>query len=354
MWFASSRPDQVSYEDKRFGGVFTHFFVEAMERAPATGVGITLEDVWEYARAHTQSYTSAAARPQTPQKLVRNLTSTGPLFFSFPARRSATLAFEPAVSGRFLLRYDTGQFSEVVTKAKGEPLQVAVYPDSLLLERLDDGGRQQVSLAASETVWVRESAGWSSSHSVGARQVALSAKGSKLEGLVLTREESHFSGLVDLGYRLAVGPRFGTTPLHGLKAGFRVDRGIWLLRLGYAFGRESQSVPAWSYTLERHGGEVGFGAAASLGAFRLGPILSGRVSQATVAYSDGERRSRLGWAGALGLNVLWRPPQRSLPLYVTAEIGAQAEWARPAAPMSAPWALSLAPELSLGLAVELF
>jgi hypothetical protein len=188
---------------------------------------------------------------------------------------------------------------------------VAVYPDSLVLERLDGGGRQQVSLAASETVWVRESTGWSSSRSVGARQVALSAKGTRLEGLVLTREESRWSGLVDLGYRLAVGPRFGATPMHGLRAGVRVDRGMWLARLGYGYGRELHGLPAWGYTLERHGGELGFGAAASLGSLRLGPVLTGRVGQASVHYSDGERRSQTSWAGALGLSALWRPPGRT-------------------------------------------
>lgn len=355
MWFASSRPDQVSYEDERLGGVFTHFFVEAMERAPATGVGITLEDVWEYARAHTQSYTSAAARPQTPQKLVRNLTSTGPLFFSFPARRSATLAFEEAVAGRFLLRYDTGQFSEVVTKAAGAALQVPVYPDELVLERLDGGGRQRVRLAAAETVWVRASTDWSgAAHSLGAKHVALSAKGTRLDGLVLTHEESGWSGLVDLGYRLAVGPRFGSTPTHGLKAGLRVDRGLWLARLSYGYGREFQSLPAWSYTLERHGGELGLGAAWTLGSFRLGPILSGRVGEAMVGYGDGQERSSTSWGGALDLCVLWRPPQRVLPLYVTAEAGVQVEWARPVAPIDAERAATLAPEVSIGLALELF
>lgn len=32
MWFASSSPDELSYEDPELGGLFTHFFVEAFTR----------------------------------------------------------------------------------------------------------------------------------------------------------------------------------------------------------------------------------------------------------------------------------------------------------------------------------
>ncbi|HEY3451331.1 MAG TPA: caspase family protein [Myxococcales bacterium] len=352
MWFASSRPDQVSYEDSRLGGVFTHYFIEAMERAPSTGFGITLDDVWEYARAHTQSHTRNAARPQTPQKLVRNLTSTGPLYFSFPAQRRATLAFEAGVVGRFLVRYENGQLSELVAKSAGEPMRVAVYPADLVLERLDDGGRQSIHLLGDETVWIRPSEGWSTLSSVGLKQVALVAKGPRLDGLVLTHEESRWSGLVELGYRLSVGPRYGAIPTHAARAGFRVDRGIWQLRLGYGYGRETHAFEAWSYLVQRHALELGFGPAATFEAWRVGPVASASVGWTSFAYGDGAKRSQTAWAGSLAANVLWQPLH--LPLYVQAQAGAMGEWSRPAAPLDGRAVFSVAPEFALGLAVELF
>jgi hypothetical protein len=104
MWFTSSRPDQISYEDDEIGGVFTHYFLEGMEKGQKQGYGVTLESIWEYARSKTQQHTSTTGRPQTPQMMIRNLTSTGPLFFSFPSKRTAALIFDPRIAGRFLYR----------------------------------------------------------------------------------------------------------------------------------------------------------------------------------------------------------------------------------------------------------
>ena len=50
IWYVSSGSGQPSYEDDQLGGVFTHFFIEALEKAEQDGPGITLERIWQYVR----------------------------------------------------------------------------------------------------------------------------------------------------------------------------------------------------------------------------------------------------------------------------------------------------------------
>ena len=64
--------------------------------------------------------------------MIRNLTSSGPIFFSFPATRSAALIFDSDIAGRFLLRYESGQLTEIIEKRPGKPMRVPVYPADLL------------------------------------------------------------------------------------------------------------------------------------------------------------------------------------------------------------------------------
>ena len=52
----------------------------------------------------------------THLSMIRNLTSTGPLYFSFPTSRSATLIFDSPVEGSFLVRYESGQLTELIEK----------------------------------------------------------------------------------------------------------------------------------------------------------------------------------------------------------------------------------------------
>jgi len=353
MWFVSSRPDQVSYEDERLGGVFTHFFMEAMDHAPRTGFGITLEDLWEYARAGTQRYTSEATRPQTPQRLIRNLTSTGPLFFSFPARRSAVLELDAPVSGRFLVRYESGQLSELIVKEPGQSLRVAVYPAEAVIERVDDGGQQRVRLTESEAVRVSEATGWLPRAGLGSRRTALAAKGHRIEGLVLTREEPAASLLVDLGYQVSVGPRHSALPRHGAVAGLRLDRGLLEARLAYAFGQQKERSESWGYTLGRHGLELGAGPAFGFGSVRLGVTATAALAFARVTFEDGERKTSAAWGGSACFDALWRVTAEPVPVHLQLRAGVLAERSRPVVPADAGLGWSLAPVAWVGIAREL-
>ena len=84
MWFVSSPKDGDSYEDPDLkGGIFTHYFLEAMEKADTDGPGITLHRMWEYASAHTEAHTEEKGHPQEPE-LISELRTNTLLEFSFP------------------------------------------------------------------------------------------------------------------------------------------------------------------------------------------------------------------------------------------------------------------------------
>src|SRR6185503_17838489 len=73
MWFVSSAPTEASYEDTELGGVFTHYFIEALEHADSYGPGITVDGIWRYASTNTVRYTTSKDRKQTPQEVVTRL-----------------------------------------------------------------------------------------------------------------------------------------------------------------------------------------------------------------------------------------------------------------------------------------
>ena len=356
VWFTSSQPEEVSYEDDRLGGVFTHFFLEGMERAGAEGFGVTLEAIWEYARSRTQQYTSRVGRPQTPQKMIRNLTSTGPLYFSFPSPRSAYLVFEPGVSGRFLVRYDSGQLTELIEKQAGKMLRVPVYPAELVLERLDGSQpeRQHVALAAGDTVWVREKGGWQPTSSLGSGELALRAKGERLEGLVLTRSRPRWSGLLDLGYGAAFGPGYSAVAIHNVTAGLRLDRDWLWGQVAFSYGHRSEEFDAWGYDLDRADLALRIGPALDLWILRLGLAADVRILLRDVGFHDGTDRLRAGLGLGAAASVLASLVDDPLGLYAVLQGGVRAEYCTPVAPPGADAAWEAVPWFGVGLVVEVF
>jgi len=356
MWFVSSRPDEVSYEDDRVGGVFSHFFVEGMARARADSIGVTLEDVWEYARLRTQQHTERSGRQQTPQKMVRNLTASGPLYFSFPTRRSATLAFAREVSGRFAIRYDAGQLVEVVQKTPGRRLAVATYPAEIVLERLDGRRVQQrFTLGAGQTVTVEDRGRWQARATLGSREETLHTKGPLFEELVLAHRVRSWTGLVSLGYRAALSPVLrSAAAVHHLVAGLRVDRGPLYLALATGYGHAADEYPAWGYTL--HCFDLGLEAGAALD---LGPLRAGLGATAALLVRDLRYRDGAGGASAgVGLgpsaSLILRLGERPLPLFVVLRGGLRVERAAPVAPADGPAEWRAVPWVAVDLAARVF
>lgn len=79
-----------------------HFFIEGVTHARADDFGVSIESVWEYASRRTQQHTVSVGRPQTPEKRIRELTATGPIYLGYSRRRSAQITFSPELAGRFL------------------------------------------------------------------------------------------------------------------------------------------------------------------------------------------------------------------------------------------------------------
>jgi hypothetical protein len=356
MWFTSSRPDQVSYEDDHLGGVFTHFFIEALEHAEPDRFGVTLDEIWEYARSRTQKYTSRAGRPQTPQKMIRNLTSTGPLYFSFPTSRNAALIFDAPVEGSFLVRYESGQLTELIDKESGGEKHVAMYPGEVLIERLSAKGRerQYITLASGSTVRVRDRVGWTDAEGLGSRESALVAKGGRLEGLVLTERVWNWSGLLELDYRTAFGPDYSAVTMHNGGVGFRVDYGFLYLRLSLWYGAASADYQAWGYDLDRADLRLEAGPAFNLGDFRLSVAVEGSLFSREVSYRDGAKRPRGGFGAGVTASLLYPVVRGPLGVFVGLRVGLCAERASPVTPMDAAPDWSLVPWAGIGLSMAVF
>lgn len=354
MWFVSSQPDQVSYEDIKLGGVFTHYFVEGMQRARGDSFGVTLEQIWEYARSRTQQYTARSGREQTPQKMVRNLTSSGPLYFSFPGKRNAELVFEPGVRGRFLVRYAAGQLTELVDKSAASELRVPVYASPVVLERLDvePAQRQHIDLHSGDTVWVRDRSGWAGPGLVSNEQV-LQVKGGELKDLVLTRQQSSSMWLhLDLGYQYMLAAEYSPVVSHNLALGLQLDYALFSARLGLDLGYpRTESYPAWGYTLMRGGVNLELGPSVALGPVRLGAVARTQLFAQDVRYrnSDSALQPGLG-IGAAG-TLRWTLCSDPVGVQIVAALGASAEYASPVAPPGAEPSWTMQPNARAGLAL---
>lgn len=358
MWFVSSQPGQVSYEDEQLGGVFLHFFLEGMRLGRRDGLGITVEDVWEHARRHTVSYTERTVRPQTPQKLIRRLTSTGPLYLSFPSPRSATLVLTEAVAGQFVVQYEDGQLTELIEKKAGAPLRVPMYPLPAVLERRrgQQSERQLLSLKEGETIWVHEENGWHADRRLGHRESPLRAKGDRLYGLVLTRHERALGGSLHLAWVLDVGHSSAREPQHGISAGLRLDYGRFFGRFDLAYSPSGHRFATWGYSSHRARSTLEGGVAFDLWRLRLGPSAAVGYGYRFLDFDDTTHRDLHGLILRAGGTAMISIPAFSPaePLFVSLRLAAELRLAPPDAPPDAPLVWTPAFHLSLGIAAALF
>jgi hypothetical protein len=234
IWLASSGPNEVSFEDKQLGGVFSHFFVEGMRHAPKDGPGITFERLWEYAQQRTAAYTARNGRLQTPQKYVAQLHTTRPLFFSFPIERSAHLRMEPGISGDFLLTYVDGQLTEWISKQSKETLNVAVYPGHAQVLQLRNGQvvlQKDVMFAKSGTIILHRGALRFAQLGHGTRR--LWSKGdSEVVATAITEKPNVLLGA---GYQFRYADSDLLAPAHVTALSLRADFARWFLGVGFGY-----------------------------------------------------------------------------------------------------------------------
>jgi len=297
VWFVSSGPGQASYEDERLGGVFTHYFIEALDQAERDGPGITLDRIWHYVRQNTTAYTLERNRRQVPQQYVARLHASGPLYFSFPLERSATLVLGESVRGRYLLSYADGQLAEMVSKRAGERTALSVYPGEARLVKLERGGEVQsrtLDLTPGGRIEVLGAADPAPASGLGQSTVSLWEDGTG-EGLVRAAVvEPGTSLLLGAGYEAGLGSPDALDPRHLALVRARVDHGGLVAEAALGYGADGRDHASWGYTLHALAAEAHAGWAFDLGPTRLATGAGLGVGRLWQEFESGQSRS--GWA----------------------------------------------------------
>ncbi len=320
MWFASSQPNQVSYEDAHLGSLFTHFFIKSFTKAQRDGVGITLENMWEFARKRTVAHAQRYGRHQTPEKLVRHLRSQGPLYFSFPRQRKARLRFGTDVSGTFVLRHKRGGLVERIVKKKGVPLEVQTFVGPARLSRITSDSQsaqppKMLNLTASSVVEISAKDPFPTSPV----QTPIRSKGDVSKRFRPTR-------FADQTWSMSAGYRFMDThptalgASHIIEAGASMRREVVTLGASLSYGLKRGSFDVWSYDLD----EIGIGALAGLGrplSFAHFELMGeARLLWHRTTYGDDTDRSTLGAQFSAHLRALVPVPLRKPVIYVVPQI----------------------------------
>lgn len=302
MWFVSSQAGELSYEDKTYGGLFTHFLLEGFTQAPQDGIGVSLENLWEYARQRTSTFAAKNGRAQNPEKIVRRLKSRAPIYLSFPTQRTAALIFDAAIEGTFLVQYEQAALVENIVKPAGQPLEVRTYDGDVVLTRLGGGGpsvpNQRLTLARGARVTVRSGDAAKGAVAAGFTETPIRTKGGSTELSFTERAPQTVFG-VGAAYRATwiAGSVLGST--HAAGAGLQFARGPIGVSANITAGETGESFAAWSYRLRQIAVDAFAGYGFDLGGLRLDVELGGGPRWWNVSYTDGTRRDPLGgWAGA--------------------------------------------------------
>ena len=310
VWYVSSGPDQPSYEDETLGGVFTHFFIEALEQAEQDGPAISLDRIWDYTRRKTVQYTAARGRRQSPQQKVARLQASGPLYFSFPAERESRLVLEEAVDGRFLLAYSDGNLTEVIQKAQGRRRELAVYSGSARLVLLEGGrvrAQQELELLPGTTVVLRSTPDRPPDPGVGRSTEELWVKGFGEQQLTATLIAPSTSWLIGAVYQMGVSPRGVLAPLYMVGPYLQVDRGGFTASALLGYGGDQQTFGTWSYEAHALSVELRAGLGGMIGDVRATVAASLGGGPIWQEFDDGSPRIG-GYFQPGGLVGLLYPP----------------------------------------------
>lgn len=345
VWLLSSRPDEISFEHDRLGGLFTHYFIEAFTAVESDRFGVSLDAMWEHARRETALHARRLARAQTPQKVVRTLTAQGPIYFSFPRARSARLTLGAEVGGAFFLSYADDTRVERVVKAPGASLAVAIHPGPLRVSRVAGGAPiWSTVVEPGGRLWLDEAPRRVAAP--GFEATAVQAKGAA--GLTLTAVEARDGWWLDAGGR--------STPLPGVAAGVwgasigaRRVAGRWSVGASVGYAGRRDTFEAWQASLDMATAraEVGWGGAA--GRWRLEGVGAVEGGLGRQRFASGVERDRLvgavgaGARGWLALGPRWA---------AVAELGLRGGWAEGLAAASGG-GLFLGPVAYVGLATRL-
>ncbi|MBI5545993.1 MAG: caspase family protein [Deltaproteobacteria bacterium] len=357
MWFVSSRPGELSYEDERLGGLFTHFFTEAFTAAAADGVGVTLESMWEFAVKRTASHAAKHGRRQTPEKIVRNLKERGPLYFSFPLERSAWLRMHPDVEGSFLLLYEQSTLVERIDKRRGAALEVAVFDGPASLRRIDlapgaPATSQQLVIERGARLLVQPSSLAPTAHAPGFGEAPVRGKGA-LPDLELTHRQTRSLWMLEAGYRWQPVPAAMLGAPHAALLGADLARGPLRLGLELGYGRRGEAFADWSYRLHELEARVRAGWGWDLGGPRLDLEAGAGAALHLIDYADGGARKPAGLSVLAGARLMLPVPLRNPYVILQLNGGGTARWAQGVGGADHALHLQLAPILGVSIGVPL-
>jgi hypothetical protein len=286
-----------------------------------------------------------------PQKMVRELTVTGPLYLGYARAREVEITFSPELHGQFLMRYETGELSEILHKEAGKELHVSVFPGALWIEMEGQGTprRQRLELVAGDQVRLRDAAGWQTQPRLGHGEIRIAAKGDELPGVFITREVPRLSTLIDLGYHMVLRPQNASLPMHAGALGILAERGWLAFRLGSDASWSSQQFATWGCTVRRYGGEIGVGAVSDLGRLHVMGTVDGRLTSTRVAYDSGTERREFTLGTGASVAALLPLVRGTAPMFLDVRVGLFAEPIASLA-MSSEKKWTLLPLVGLGLA----
>jgi hypothetical protein len=298
IWYVSSHSGQMSYEDKALGGVFTHFFIEALKHAPKEGPGIPLENIWQYVRRETVSYTASRNRVQIPEQIIK-LRSSAPVYFSFPVPRSATLVLSEGFDGRFALEYADGHLTEVFEKKRGTRHEVAIYPGRARLVLIDETSDVMADkvfeISSGGTLILQGMPEVPVRPPVGERAAPLFPKGLAIrDRLTATKLEPRFSFISGVGYAFSYTDRDQIHPRHRIAIPFRFDFKRAMLDVAVNLGLDRRQYD-WAYRAFMVGGELRSGFCLDVKAVRLNINLGFSFGHIAQQYQDQNHTDATKW-----------------------------------------------------------
>lgn len=242
IWYVSSSAGQPSYEDKNMGGVFTHYFIEALKNANRDGPGITLESIWQYTQKKTVNYTMKHNREQTPEQLVSKLRSKAPMYFSFTEEKNARMVLSNELKGRMAISYVDGYMVNIGKKEPGTSREIPVYPGKIELFLFDGphgSERTVVNIEPGETVVVHDLAEKPPQLRIGQRTENLFAKGIGMGSTTVTKIKSGASFLMGSGYSFNRSNDNLFYPQHQIELPLRIDIGNAFGAIKFVFGYQT-------------------------------------------------------------------------------------------------------------------
>ena len=308
IWAASSRHDEISWEDPDLGGLFSHYFIRAFEIEPDNGFGVGLRGMLNYTQMATRQHARSGGVAQTPVINFDELSIEGPIPFSFPTEPNAKLRLEGNLAGYFQVEYIQSGLVERIYKRPNVPLEVAIHAGSVILRAMNGGGDITfvTDLDAGETLVVKpKDLGKDSSlPAFGYQDVAVVPKGptgnTTLHAIRQTQSENVYLG-VNYRHSFLNEAHLNATQMAGVDLTWVTGR--WLSSVGVGYGRAREDFAAWSYDLDAVVLNVEGGLGWTGVGWRMDLVVGSEFSIDRVQYGSGHRRTAEGWGPSAGVRA---------------------------------------------------